>query len=433
MGASASSHDLLAFAEEIPYDASKDQILKLARRKFPNAEVARMVPLYEAFREEKVVEAVARNLNRKSVQDISVNGLRVLLRADFDVPRDKDGRITDTTRIDAIAPTIQYLLDRGARSIVVAAHLGQPNGHFSRQCSLRGEVHHALEKSIGRHVEMLDDCIGPDVVVECLDPVDGSVILLENLRFHIEEQGEGVNMETLVPVTADPQLIAHFCEDLSGLGDVFVNDAFSIAHLNHSSIVGIQTSRRVSGLLMKRELEIFSQVMNTPARPLLAILGGAKISEKVELIESFLDKVDELIVGGAVAFTFLEATAHMRVGDSMYEADAADHVAAIMKKAAAKGVKIHFPTDFVTGDRVSADAALGHAYVKPGIKNGLKGLDIGHESAKKFVQVIARAKTIVWNGPMGVCELKPFSSGSKVCNGNSTPAAFDGGSRQPRN
>jgi len=246
----------------------------------------------------------------------------------------------------------------------------------------------------------------------CADPPSGTVILLENLRFHLEEEGKGVN-EAGDKVKADPAKVTEFRESLSKLGDVYVNDAFGTAHRAHSSMVGCALSQKASGFLMKKELTYFAKALETPVKPFLAILGGAKVKDKIQLINNMLDRVDEMIVGGGMAFTFRKVHDKMSIGTSLYDEEGAAIVEELLAKAKAKNVKMHLPVDFVTADKFAEDATVGAATLESGIPDGVMGLDCGPESNKLFAEVVGRAKTIVWNGPAGVFEFENFANGTK--------------------
>eukprot|EP00048_Salpingoeca_helianthica_P010873 m.155638 g.155638 ORF g.155638 m.155638 type:complete len:415 (-) comp15146_c8_seq1:156-1400(-) len=346
------------------------------------------------------------------IQDADVAGKRVLMRVDFNVPTDKTGKITNTLRIEAALPTIKYALDHGAKAVVLMSHLGRPDGQAKKEFSLQ-PVAVELEKLLGRKVLFLTDCVGAEVEAACANPAPGSVILLENLRFHVEEEGKGVDAAgKSFKATKDQS--AAFQASLTKLGDVYVNDAFGTAHRAHSSMVGVKLPVRAAGMLMKKELDYFAKAMESPARPYVAILGGAKVADKITLIGNLLDKVDEMIIGGGMAFTFKKVLDNMKIGKSLFDEEGSKIVHSLVEKAAAKNVKIHLPFDFVTADKFAADATVGAATVESGIADGLMGLDIGPESAKQFASVIARAKTVVWNGPMGVFEMPAFANGTRT-------------------
>ncbi|XP_043201862.1 phosphoglycerate kinase-like [Amphibalanus amphitrite] len=352
------------------------------------------------------------SLNKKlSIEALELAGQRVLMRVDFNVPL-KDGKISNNQRIVAALPTIQYALDKQAKSVVLMSHLGRPDGRRSEKASMK-PVAEELRKLLGREVLFLDDCVGPAVEQACQDPPAGSVILLENLRYHVEEEGKGVN-EAGEKVKADPAKTAEFRQSLRRLGDVYVNDAFGTAHRAHSSMLGEGFEKRAAGTLLSKELTYFAKALESPERPFLAILGGAKVQDKIQLIENMLDKVNEMIIGGGMAFTFLKELNGMKIGSSLYDAEGAKIVSKLMEKAKANNVQIHLPVDFVTGDKFDEAANVGSATVEGGIPDGWLGLDVGPKSVAAFEPVIARAKTIVWNGPPGVFELSPFAAGTQA-------------------
>lgn len=348
---------------------------------------------------------------KKSIKDISLSGKRVLIRVDFNVPQDKaTGAITNTQRIVAAIPTIQYALEQGA-SVVLMSHLGRPNGQRVAKYSLK-PVADKLAEVLGRPVRFLEDCVGAEVESACAALKAGEVVLLENLRFHIEEEGK-VKNEDGSSTKADPEKVAAFRASLTKLGDVFVSDAFGTAHRAHSSVVGVDLPEKVAGFLMQKELEAFAAVLNSPKRPLLAILGGAKIADKIPLIRNLIDTADEIIIGGGMAYTFKKVLENMPIGNSLFDPEGAKIVAELMEKAKARGVKIHLPVDYITADKFSPDATTGAADDTTGIPDGLEGLDCGPRSRQIFADAIARAKTIIWNGPAGVFEFDKFAEGTK--------------------
>uniref|UniRef100_A0A0B7BNI1 Phosphoglycerate kinase n=1 Tax=Arion vulgaris TaxID=1028688 RepID=A0A0B7BNI1_9EUPU len=347
---------------------------------------------------------------KNSIDNVSVNDKRVLIRVDFNVPL-KHGKITNNQRIAAAVPTIKYALEKGAKAVILMSHLGRPDGMPHPGSSLKPVVAE-LETLLGKQVIFLDDCVGPTVEDRCADPPHGSVILLENVRFHLEEEGSGLDA-TGTKVKADRASIAAFCSSLSKLGDIYVNDAFGTAHRAHSSMVGVNLPVKVAGFLMKRELEYFAKALENPTRPFLAILGGAKISDKILLIENLLDKVDEMIIGGGMAFTFLKVLNNMEIGNSLFDAEGSKIVHKLVEKAKSKNVQLHLPKDFVTADKFAEDAKTGTATVESGIPAGWMGLDVGHLTSEQFSSVIERAKTILWNGPPGVFEFESCSHGTK--------------------
>jgi len=342
------------------------------------------------------------SLKKLSITDIELQGKRVLMRVDFNVPM-KNGKITNTARIAAAVPTIELALSKGA-SVVLMSHLGRPSETGPEpEFSLKPAAD-ALSELLNKPVKFLNDCVGPEVEQACAALQPGQVVLLENLRFHGAEQGK----------KAKPEQIAAFRASLTKLGDVYVNDAFGTAHRAHSSMVGVDLPIKAAGLLLQKELEYFGKALEAPERPFLAILGGAKVADKIQLIDNLLDKVDEMIIGGGMAYTFKKELSGMKIGKSLYDPEGAKIVKALMAKAEQKGVKIHLPVDFQTGDAFSNDATLGYATDRDGIADDVEGMDCGPESRKLFAQAVERAKTIVWNGPVGVFEFEKFAQGSKA-------------------
>jgi phosphoglycerate kinase len=262
-------------------------------------------------------------------------------------------------------------------------------------------------------VQFLHDCVGAEVEAACAKAKPGDVILLENLRFHIEEEGK-VKLEDGTKLKADPEKVKAFRASLTKLGDVYINDAFGTAHRDHSSMTGVQLPQRACGYLMKKELDAFGAVLDHPKRPLLAILGGAKVADKIQLINNLLDKADEIIIGGGMAYTFRKVQDNMAIGNSLFDAEGAKIVPELLAKAKAKGKQIHLPVDWLTGDKYGPDAKVGSATLQSGIPAGCEGLDAGPESSKEFAAVIARAKTIIWNGPPGVFEFPNYEKATKA-------------------
>jgi phosphoglycerate kinase len=348
----------------------------------------------------------------KSIRDLQLSGKRVLIRVDFNVPQDKKtGAITNNQRIVAALPTIRYALEQGA-SVVLMSHLGRPDGQRIEKFSLR-PVAAELTKLLGRPVTFLDDCVGPAVEAACAKPAPGSVILLENLRFHIEEEGK-VKLEDGSSKKADPAAVSAFRAGLTGLGDVYVNDAFGTAHRAHSSMVGVGLSQKAAGFLMEAELKAFAAVIASPRRPLLAILGGAKIADKIPLIRNLIEKADEIIIGGGMAYTFKKVLNGMEIGESLFDPEGAKIVAELVAKAKERGVAIILPVDYVCADKFDPNAATRPADDSTGIPKGWMGLDAGPKSIALYRQAILRAKTIVWNGPSGVFEFEKFATSTKA-------------------
>ena len=348
----------------------------------------------------------------KTIRDLALAGKRVLLRVDFNVPQDKKtGAITNNQRIVAALPTLRYALDQGA-ALVLMSHLGRPDGQRAEKYSLR-PVAAELEKLLGRPVTFLDDCVGPAVEAACARLAPGSVVLLENLRFHIEEEGK-VKREDGSSRKADPAAVAAFRASLSRLGDVYVNDAFGTAHRAHSSMVGIALPVKAAGFLMEAELKAFAAVLEHPRRPLLAILGGAKIADKIQLINHLLEKADALIISGGMAFTFKKVSEGMAIGSSLFDAEGAKIVPELEAKAKARGVELILPVDFVCGDKFAADAATRVVTQAEGVPDGWMGLDDGPQSRERYRAAILRAQTIIWNGPPGVFEFEAFSGATRA-------------------
>ncbi|ESO01973.1 hypothetical protein HELRODRAFT_94333 [Helobdella robusta] len=349
-------------------------------------------------------------LNKLSIDKVDLKQKRILIRVDFNVPQ-KDGKITNNQRIVAALPTIKYALENGARSVVLMSHLGRPDGQKVDKFSL-APIADELKKLLNKDVTFLHDCVGDEVEKACANPAPGSVILLENLRFHIEEEGK-VTLKDGTKVKADPAKVEAFQASLSKLGDVYINDAFGTAHRAHSSMVGCKLPQRAAGFLLKKELEYFAKALEKPEKPFLAILGGAKVADKIQLIENLLDKVDEMIIGGGMAFTFLKVMHGTKIGKSLFDEEGSKIVGKLADKAKSKGVKIHLPVDFITGDKFAEDAAVGCACLESGINDDLLGMDVGPKTGDDFAEAILRARTIVWNGPPGVFEFKNFANGTK--------------------
>lgn len=347
-----------------------------------------------------------------SIRDLDLSGKRVLMRVDFNVPQDKvTGAITNNQRIVAALPTIQYALEQGA-SVVLMSHLGRPDGEKIAKFSLK-PVADELSKLLGKPVTFLPDCVGPEVEAACASLQPGTVVLLENLRFHIEEEGKA-KREDGTSVKADPANVEAFRASLTKLGDVYVNDAFGTAHRAHSSMVGVDLPQKAAGFLMEAELKAFSAVLDHPQRPLLAILGGAKIADKIPLITNLLDKADKIIIGGGMAYTFLKVNRGMAIGSSLFDEVGAGIVAELEAKAKERGVELIFPVDFVCADGFSPDANTQPATLESGIPDGWEGLDAGPESIKLYQNAILASKTIVWNGPAGVFEFDKFAGATKA-------------------
>lgn len=330
---------------------------------------------------------------KKTVRDIDVQGKKVLVRVDFNVPLDNEGRITDQTRLKAALPTIQYLIEQRA-AVILMSHLGRPKGVDE---SLRLDVvAEALSELLGQPVKKANDCIGPEVesMVNALQP--GEVLLLENLRFYKEETAN------------DPE----FARQLASLAEVYVNDAFGAAHRAHASTEGVAHHLpAVAGFLLAKEIEIIGGALNNPERPFVAILGGAKVEDKIGVIRNLLDKVDTLLVGGGMAYTFLKAKGY-EIGRSLLDAERVELAAELMADAEKRGVKFLLPVDIVVGDDFSNDA---NTQVVPAdaIPADWEGLDIGPQTRELYANEIMAAKTVIWNGPVGVFEMPKFAEGTR--------------------
>lgn len=348
-------------------------------------------------------------LNKLGLADVDVKDKRVIMRVDFNVPM-KDGKITNNQRIVAALDSVKFVLEKGANSVVLMSHLGRPDGSRIEKYSLK-PVADELKQLLNREILFLNDCVGKEVEAACANPAKGSVILLENLRFHVEEEGKGVDTSGN-KIKATPENVAAFRASLTKLGDIYVNDAFGTAHRAHSSMVGVELPQRAAGLLMKKELTYFAIALESPKKPFLAILGGAKVQDKIQLIENLLDKVNEMIIGGGMAFTFLKVLNNMKIGNSLFDEDGAKIIQKLMDKAAKNNVNVHLPIDFVTGDKFAENAEVGYATIEDGIPDGWLGLDVGPKTSIRFAEVVGQAKTVVWNGPPGVFEFENFAKGT---------------------
>ncbi|XP_022214946.1 phosphoglycerate kinase [Drosophila obscura] len=349
--------------------------------------------------------------NKLSIENLDLEGKRVLMRVDFNVPI-KDGKITSNQRIVAALDSIKLALSKKAKSVVLMSHLGRPDGNKNIKYTL-APVADELKKLLGQDVKFLSDCVGNEVEAACKDPAPGSVILLENVRFYVEEEGKGLDASG-GKVKADPAKVKEFRSSLAKLGDVYVNDAFGTAHRAHSSMMGDGFEKRAAGLLLNKELKYFSQALDKPPNPFLAILGGAKVADKIQLIENLLDKVNEMIIGGGMAFTFLKVLNNMKIGGSLFDEEGSKIVQNLVDKAKKNNVKLHLPVDFVCGDKFAENAAVSEATVESGIPDGHMGLDVGPKTRELFAAPVARAKLIVWNGPPGVFEFPNFANGTKT-------------------
>jgi len=339
---------------------------------------------------------------KKTIRDIDVSGKRCLVRVDFNVPLERqDGQIviTDSTRIQETLPTLKYLIEKGAR-VILCSHLGRPKGKRTPDESL-APVAPALSALIGRPVAFAGDCVGPEAMELAMSMGDGDVLLLENTRFHA---GEEANDPTLAKGMAD-------------LAEIFVNDAFGSAHRAHASTAGVAAFLpAVSGLLMEKELAYLHDELETPQRPFVVILGGAKVNDKIGVINRLLDKADTIIIGGGMAYTFRKLVEGITLGKSLYKPEWEPIAQAALDKAKERGVKMLIPVDAMITDSFDFDAkkvgATRYTAVGESIPDGWEGVDIGPESVKLFSEEIAKAKTVLWNGPMGVFEIKDCAKGT---------------------
>lgn len=330
----------------------------------------------------------------KSIQDLHLRAKRVLLRADFNVPMDDQKQITDDIRIRMVLPTIRHILQEKGR-LIICSHMGRPKGKRVEEFSLAPVATH-LETLLGVKVALAPDCVGKEVEVLVGKMTEGEIVLLENLRFHKEETDN------------DPT----FSEQLAELADVYINDAFAVSHRAHASVVGVAdlVAEKAAGFLLKTEMDYFHKSMDEPVRPLLAIVGGAKVSSKLGALENMLDKVDRMIIGGAMANTFLKSTG-VDVGASKVEDDLLEKARLFIDAAEAKGVKLYLPVDFVVAETFAADAVTKNVTFRD-IPSGWMALDIGPASTILFKEALEDAKTIIWNGPMGAFEMDAFARGT---------------------
>ena len=335
-------------------------------------------------------------MNKKTIEDIDVSGKKVLVRVDFNVPLDENGNITDETRIKAALPTIKYLLEHNA-AVILCSHLGRPKGEFNMKYSL-APVAKRLKEIFGEDkVVFASDVIGESAKKAVSELKPGNIVLLENLRFHKEEEKN------------DPD----FAKALASYADIYVNDAFGTAHRAHASTAGVADYLpAVAGFLIGKELSIMGKALDNPERPFVAILGGRKVSDKIGVINNLLEKVDTLIIGGAMSYTFFKAMG-LNIGNSLVEEDKLELAKQLLAKAEAKGIKMLLPVDCVLADDFNADAKmLTVDYDK--IPDGWMGMDIGPKTRELYAQAIKPAKTVIWNGPMGVFEFPRFAEGTKA-------------------
>ena len=332
-------------------------------------------------------------MNKKTVRDIDVKGKKVLVRCDFNVPQDENGNITDNRRIVSALDTIKYLLDNNAK-IILCSHLGRPKGEFKKEFSL-APIAAELSKLLGKEVKLAKDVIGESAQELVNNMKEGDIVLLENVRFHREETDN------------DPE----FAKKLASFADVYVNDAFGTAHRAHASTAGVAAYLpAVSGFLIEKELDFMGEKLNNPERPFMAILGGRKVSDKIGVIESLLEKVDTLMIGGAMAYTFFKAMGY-NVGNSICELDKLDLAKELMEKAKQKGIKFMLPVDTRIGKEFKPDTESKVVKYNE-IPDGWEGFDIGDETIKIYVEELSKAKTVVWNGPVGLFEFDKFAVGT---------------------
>lgn len=334
-------------------------------------------------------------MNKKTIEDIDVAGKKVIVRVDFNVPLNAEGKITDDKRIVGAFPTIKYLVDKGAKTILVS-HLGRPKNGFEDKFSMKPTAVR-LGELLGKEVIMAKDVIGEDAKAKAAALKDGEVLMLENVRFHKEETKN------------DPA----FAKELSSLAEIFVNDAFGTAHRAHASTAGLADYLpAVCGYLIKKEIEFMGKALANPDRPFVAILGGAKVSDKIAVIENLIDKVDTLIVGGGMAYTFLKAKGY-NIGTSICEDDKVELAKSLLEKAAAKNVNLLIPEDNMIAKEFNNDSER-KVVASDSMPDGWMGMDIGPATIEKFSGVIKDAKTVIWNGPMGVFEFANFAVGTKA-------------------
>ena len=334
-------------------------------------------------------------MSKLTLDDLNVEGKRILVRVDFNVPQDDAGHITDDTRIRAALPTLNDLLDRGA-SLVLMSHLGRPRGAVHEGLRLNA-IRDRLEQLLGRSVQKVDDCVGSEVLAAARALKPGEVLLLENLRFHAEEEQN------------DPD----FARSLAQLGDYYVNDAFGAAHRAHASTEGVAHYLKAAACrLLAKEIEVLGNALDNPERPFVAILGGAKVADKIGVIKNLLSKVDVLIIGGGMGWTFLKAKG-LEVGDSLLDEGRIGLAAELMEDADRRQVKLLLPVDAVIADRFAPDANTRIVDVDE-IPVGWQGLDIGPKTRQIFTEAVAKGRTIVWNGPMGVFEMDAFAEGTNA-------------------
>ena len=332
-------------------------------------------------------------MNKKTVRDIDVKGKKVLVRCDFNVPLDENFNITDNRRIVGALPTIKYLLDNECK-VILCSHLGRPKGQVKKEFSL-APVAKELSRLLGKEVKLAEDIIGPSAKELTSNMKDGEIVLLENVRFDAREEAND----------------SEFAKELASMAEIYVNDAFGTAHRAHSSTAGVASYLpAVAGFLMEKEINFLGTTLENPERPLMAILGGKKVSDKIGVIDSLLEKVDTLIIGGGMAYTFFKAMGY-NVGNSICELDKLDLATSLMEKAKAKGVKLMLPIDTKVGKEFKEDTESKTVSYKE-IPDGWEGFDIGAETIKMYEEELSKAKTVIWNGPVGLFEFDQFAIGT---------------------
>ena len=331
-------------------------------------------------------------MNKKTIKDIDVRGKKVLVRCDFNVPQDENGDITDNRRIVAALPTINYLIENNAK-VILCSHLGRPKGEVKKEFSLL-PIAKELSRLLGKEVKLADDIVGESAKTLTANMNEGDRVLLENVRFDPREEENDASLS----------------KEFASMAEIFVNDAFGTAHRAHASIAGVAAYLpAVSGFLIEKELQFLGNALNDPKRPFVAILGGKKVSDKIGVIDSLLEKVDTLLIGGGMAYTFLKSMGHA-IGNSVYEEDKLDLAAELIQKAKAKNVKLILPVDNVVADEVSKDANV--KVVDDDIEDGWIALDIGPKTIENYKEELLNAKTVIWNGPVGLSEYDKFANGT---------------------
>lgn len=339
-------------------------------------------------------------LDKLSLRDLQIKDKKILMRVDYNVPIDKKGDLTDDTRIKASLPSIEYILNQGG-SVILMSHLGRPKGKPSSEFSLAPCAKH-LSLLLNAPVRMAKDCVGEEVEAEVKNLKPGHILLLENLRFHPGEE--------------HPEQEPAFVQQLAKLGDAYVNDAFGTAHREHASTYSVPKlfpGEAAAGFLMEKEIDFLSQLVLHPQKPFVAIIGGSKISSKIGVLRALLKKVDTLLIGGGMAFTFMKAQG-LPIGDSLFEAEFVNEAKEILRIDAAEGKKVILPWDYVAVERVEENAQIKIVSAKEGIPEGHKGVDIGPQTIQEYFPLLNKASTIFWNGPMGIFEISKFSTGTRA-------------------